>query len=260
MAQSSVRELQALRRDVDPCIALETSEYSDEYTGSRLFVSVRSSTPIPSHFMLTIQCSHTHTLSLSLISDRSQLHSLFAYPVGSISQSFIVPTPTLLQINTASEAALVCNIDTSLSFQTQTPPPKIKRKTTILLTTALTTFLPLTSDDGGSFTHNCPTPIYTRSATCETSGHDATLVQPGSTYDHNLYSRNPGCNRATKISDSEDGLDSDCYNVEWVVDTTGEMWYNLSHDHGNPFKDLKRTMSVEGCEEVIRCEEGEEGV
>jgi hypothetical protein len=130
-------------------------------------------------------------------------------------------------------------------------------KTFTLLSTAIAALLSLASADGGSFTNNCPTPVYARSATCQNSGHDATLVQPGTTYEHNLSSTGAGCNRAIKISDSIEGLDSDCYNVEWVVDALGEMWYNLSHDHGNPFEHFRRTMSVDGCEDVIQCEEGD---
>lgn len=126
-----------------------------------------------------------------------------------------------------------------------------------ILSTIFAAMASLVSADGGAFNNNCGVAVYARSATCENTGHDATLVQPGETYDHNLSSSSPGCNRAIKIATSVNGLDSDCYNVEWVIDTNDEMWYNLSHDHGDPVGEFKRTMAVDGCEDVIQCEAGD---
>lgn len=126
--------------------------------------------------------------------------------------------------------------------------------------TIVASFAALTSvvsADGGSFINNCGVAVYARSATCQNTGHDATLVQPGETYDHNLASTGVGCNRAIKVANSVEGLDDNCYNVEWVVDASGEMWYNLSHDHGDPVNEFKRTMKVDGCDDVIQCEAGD---
>lgn len=131
-------------------------------------------------------------------------------------------------------------------------------KSFFILATALATVTPLVAADGGTFINNCPVPVYARSATCQDTGHDATIVGPGETYEHNLSSTGSNCNRAIKIATSVEGLDSDCYNVEWVVDDAGELWYNLSHDHGNPVQEFARTMTVEGCDDIVRCEKGDD--
>lgn len=130
-------------------------------------------------------------------------------------------------------------------------------KTFAFLAAAVATLASVVSADQGSFINNCQKAVYARSATCENTGHDSTLVQPGEVYDHNLVSSSPGCNRAIKIATSVEGLDSDCYNVEWVIDVNGILWYNLSHDHGDPVNEFRRTMAVDGCEDVIQCEAGD---
>lgn len=112
----------------------------------------------------------------------------------------------------------------------------------------------------GHVINNCPFTIYARPATCSDTGSDTIAVASGDSYTHPNPADNDNCNRAIKLS-ADTTIDSEgasVYNIEYVM-TDDDLWYNLSHDAGNPFTNSSRTLTVSNCDESLHCPAGNDG-
>jgi hypothetical protein len=112
----------------------------------------------------------------------------------------------------------------------------------------------------GHVINNCPMTIYARPATCRDSGVDTVAIGPGESYTHPQPANNDDCNRAIKLSidTTIDSEGASVYNIEYVQ-TDDKLWYNLSHDAGNPFTAYARTMTVSNCDAALHCAAGNDG-
>ncbi|KAF2647424.1 hypothetical protein K491DRAFT_699638 [Lophiostoma macrostomum CBS 122681] len=112
----------------------------------------------------------------------------------------------------------------------------------------------------GHVINNCPMTIYARPATCSDTGTETIPIGPGESWTHPQPADNDDCNRAIKLS-ADTVIDSEgasVYNIEYVQ-SNDDLWYNLSHDAGNPFTEYARTLTVSSCSESLHCAAGNDG-
>ncbi|KAF2639332.1 hypothetical protein P280DRAFT_550761 [Massarina eburnea CBS 473.64] len=133
----------------------------------------------------------------------------------------------------------------------------------LLLTLVLAIPTPLPEDDpNNADTHrvpiaamvrnNCPFSIWvyqTIKASCEPQYPSTKYaeVKPNSQLWLEKLSYNNSCGMSVKMGRTrQDLVDSNVYQIEYVIDPSDRIWYNLSHVNGNPFQGLSRSLNVVG--------------
>ncbi|KAF2745779.1 hypothetical protein M011DRAFT_478568 [Sporormia fimetaria CBS 119925] len=105
----------------------------------------------------------------------------------------------------------------------------------------------------GYVQNNCDRSIFVQYAWCcteerrrrgETCADGLLELKPGTGYWTSGGCRNDHCSQTIRIY--RDRSARDVYQVEYIMDPNGRVWYNLSAVDGNPFGDKKRYFEIRG--------------